>query len=364
MPDLQKLSQQKERILSTIRVRGPSLPVGIAKSTGLSPLFASAFLSELFAEKRIKISNMKVGSSPLYFLEGQEAQLERFIEHLNGREKEALLKLKESKTLEDEKLAPVTRVALRAIKDFAIPVRVIDKGETKLFWRYFQAPENEVKQLLQEILHPEQFKPKETPRIEIAQPLSQQSINQPAQLIQEAPKSQELIPIQTPQTQLSQISQTTPLSIPSQPLIQPTAQIPVKEKSQAKEQPKETQLEIPKLPRKKAQKKPKKVPSFKFVEKIKEYLLAKDIEILEEITKKNKEFMAKIRLDTQFGKQEYFLVAKEKRKILEDDLIIAMQKAQQEKMPALFMAPGKPDKNAEAHLSLWRNLIKFEKIHF
>jgi len=58
----------KERILSLLRRRGPSLPVHIAKETGLSILFAGAFLSELVADKQIKFTDMKVGSSPIYFL--------------------------------------------------------------------------------------------------------------------------------------------------------------------------------------------------------------------------------------------------------------------------------------------------------
>ncbi|OGJ16542.1 hypothetical protein A3K74_00355 [Candidatus Pacearchaeota archaeon RBG_13_33_26] len=137
----QDAMQLKEKIISFIQLRGPSLPVHIAKETGLSILFASAFLSELFNEKRINISNLKVGSSPLYFISGQEPQLEDFSRYLKSKEKEAFLFLKEKRILRDSELHPAIRVALREIKDFAIPFR---KGE-EVYWRYFTIPEEEIR---------------------------------------------------------------------------------------------------------------------------------------------------------------------------------------------------------------------------
>lgn len=133
----QDVMQLKEKMISLIKLKGPSLPVHVAKSTGLSILFASAFLSELFYEKRIKISNLKVGSSPLYFISGQEPQLENFSKYLKSKEKEAFLLLQEKKILKDSELQPAIRVALKEIKDFAIP---FEKNEES-YWRYFLSEE-------------------------------------------------------------------------------------------------------------------------------------------------------------------------------------------------------------------------------
>ena len=77
---------------------------------------------------------------------------------------------------------------------------------------------------------------------------------------------------------------------------------------------------------------------------------------------KKKEFAGKIRIDSLFGKQEFYLMAKDKKKITETDINLALQKAQSEKMIAVILSPGILDKNAEEHLKQWRNLIKFEKI--
>ena len=130
-------SEIKEKILSTLRLRGPNLPVPLSKEIGMSPLFTSAFLSELLSEKKLRISHMKIGSSPAYFLPGQEPQLEKFAQHLKSREKDAFELLQQKKVLQDTKQLPAIRVALRSIKDFAIPF----KKEGEIFWRYLTTPE-------------------------------------------------------------------------------------------------------------------------------------------------------------------------------------------------------------------------------
>lgn len=138
------VSSIKEKIIEYIRERGPSLPANLTKISGMNLTFTSAILSELLAERKIKISNLKVGSSPLYYLEGQEEKLENFIDNLKPVEKDAFLKLKQNRILEDEKQSPQIRVALRSIKDFAIPIKV---GE-KLFWKYHLLSDEKAKEAI------------------------------------------------------------------------------------------------------------------------------------------------------------------------------------------------------------------------
>ncbi|MBS3124545.1 hypothetical protein J4437_08020, partial [Candidatus Woesearchaeota archaeon] len=135
----------KNRIVEIIKLKGPSLPIQLAKQLNISSLFVSAFLSELAEEKRIKISSLKVGGSPLYFLEGQENQLEKFQQFLNSKEKEAFELLKQSQILRDSEQEPAIRVALRAIKDFAIAF----KKDEEIFWRYILVSESDVKNILE-----------------------------------------------------------------------------------------------------------------------------------------------------------------------------------------------------------------------
>lgn len=132
----QDTSEIKEKIIVILRKNGPSLPVHIAREIESSILFTSAFLSELASEKRIKISHMKVGNSPLYYLSGQEQLLEKSSHYLKSKEKEAFTLLKEKKFIKDSGQDPAIRVALREIKDFAIPF----KKDEEIFWRYFTIP--------------------------------------------------------------------------------------------------------------------------------------------------------------------------------------------------------------------------------
>ena len=83
----QDTSNIKEKILSVLRRRGPGLPVHIATELKMSGLFASAFLSELVSEKKIKLSYMRVGNSPLYYIPGQEHMIEKFSGYLKSKEK-------------------------------------------------------------------------------------------------------------------------------------------------------------------------------------------------------------------------------------------------------------------------------------
>ena len=285
MVGIEKLYDHKNKILSTISIRGPSLPVQISKAINMSLLFTSAFLSELFSEKKVKISNLRIGSSPLYFIEGQEEKLENFIEHLNQREKEAFILLKKEKILDDEKQTPVVRVALREIKDFAVPINIKSNEGIKLFWKFFTTTEEEIKNIFQ----------------------------------MKEPTKEEII---SPKKEVEEIKEI------------------IKEKKQKTEIKEESN----------------------FSKKIKDYISSKDIEITDILTEKKKELKAKIRIDIIFGKQEFLLIAKDKKKLFEKDLISLTEEIKNEKLPLYIIIPGDLDKKAKEYLRLWKNLIRVEKI--
>jgi len=151
------VQEKKRKIISFLEDNGPSLPVRIAKAIQMDPVFASAILSELLGTKQVKLSHMKIGSSPLYLIPGQEQRLEEQTENLKSVEKEAYLKLEEEKVITDEEETPAIRVALRNIKDFATPF----KFEEKIMWKYSFTPEEEIQKLLSP---PQKEEPKEVPK--------------------------------------------------------------------------------------------------------------------------------------------------------------------------------------------------------
>lgn len=147
-----RLSEIKTEIVNFLKINGPSLPNEIARKINKPLLITSAILSEMVNEKRIKISHMKIGSSPLYFLDGQENQLEKFEKYLKNKEKEALNLLKKNKILNNENLEPSIRVALSNIKDFAKPIRIKIKEKEIVFWKYFLVNNKEVEEIVKNII--------------------------------------------------------------------------------------------------------------------------------------------------------------------------------------------------------------------
>ena len=302
----QDTSQLKEKIISILRTRGPSLPVHVAKETGLSMLFASAFLSELFSEKKIKISDMKIGSSPIYFIPGQESKLENFSHHLKSKEKDAFELLKERKFLKDREQEPAIRVALRAIKDFAIPF----KKEEEIYWRYFA--------------------------------ISQEEFN----------IKKEIIPSKLGILQ----SETTSEEEKSQ--INEKKELPKEEKI-----PKEGELNIFEKPPEKKKKKivkkkiisKKKKQDEKLFQKVKEFLSKENIEIVDFQNLSKDELILKI-IENQ---KEKILIAYNKKRVTELDIIKTYKKIENKDIPYILLIKGEPSKKLS---DLIETLKKLDKI--
>ncbi len=269
---MQDTTNIKLKIISLIEQKGPNLPVRIAGELGLSPLFASAFLSELLSEKKIKISNLRVGNSPLYFISGQEPKLEDFSEHLKSKEKEAFLLLKENKFLVDAKQEPAIRIALRAIKDFAIP---FGKDE-KLIWRYFTIPESEFKR---------------------------------TEEIKEIPKKE----------------------------------------TEKKQETKEKKIVKKRIAKKRDE---------KFFDKVKEFLSEKSIEIIgiEGVSQNN------ITLKINKNNKEELVIAYNKRRIGEEEIIKANKQAKEIGLPYTILSLGEPTKKIQNLIEAAKNLSKIEKL--
>ncbi len=298
--------QTRERIISLLRINGPSLPVHIAKGTGLSILFASAFLSELFYEKEISISNIKVGSSPLYFLPGQEPQLERFSHYLKSKEKEAFLLLKENKFLKDSEQQPAIRVALREIKDFAIAFKI---GE-EIYWRYFIIPE-------------EEFDKKEKPALI------------------EVKKELEVIPEEKQEEEKSEEDK-----------LGDEGEGVKEELNIFEEKPQKTER------KRTTRKRNSKKQDEQFFNKVKEFLSEKNIEIID-IQSFNKNDLA---LKVKEEKEEKLLIAYNKKKITSADLIKAYKKSLEANLPYIILSLGEPAKNLKELISAIKELSKIDRI--
>ena len=299
----------KEKMLSIFKSRGPSLPVHIAKETDLSILFASAFLSELIAEKKLRISSMKVGNSPLYFLSGQEPMLENFSEYLKGKEKEAFNILKEKKFMKDSETEPPIRVALREIKDFAIPFKV----EGDIYWKYFTADENEfiASKFVEDkpkFFHKIQFVEKKP---EVFEETIEESI--PKAIVEMEKELSEKIPG-------GKLSRT------------------------------KTKKTLPK------KKKPKE--NEKFLDLVKEFLSKSSVEIISIEGLKKDELILKVKVHGE----EQILAAYNKRKISEKDIIKASKKASEFNLRYSVLSMGELPRKISDLIEALKGIKDIEKI--
>lgn len=152
--------QDQERILSFLRATGPTLPSKVAKSIRSEILIASAHLSDLAAQGKVKISHLKVGGSPLYYLAGQEAQLLNFAqENLNPKDIRVLSLLREKGILRESSLELFSKVSLRSLKDFATPMQVTVGNQKELFWRWHLLSTEEFNQRISEVISDSEPKP-------------------------------------------------------------------------------------------------------------------------------------------------------------------------------------------------------------
>ena len=134
---------RREIVLNFIQRNGPSVPGQVYKELGMDTLLTSAFMSELVINNDLKVSSVKFGGSPLYYIVGQEAQLEKYVEILHEKERKAVQMLKERLVLRDVKLEPVIRVALRNAKDYAKPLFVTLAGQKEIFWKWYLLKDSE-----------------------------------------------------------------------------------------------------------------------------------------------------------------------------------------------------------------------------
>jgi hypothetical protein len=305
-------TELKEKIISTIESKGPTLPIQIAKETGMNTIFSSAFLSELYNEKKIKMSHLRVGSSPVYFIEGQEPQLEKFANYLKSKEKEAFQILKENKFLEDSKLQPAIRVALREIKDFAIPF----KKDEEIFWKFFTISDDEIRKILEE-------------------PEKQEELEKRKEIISQD-KKEKIIEKNENEKKTLDIFDKEP----------PKKKEPVKKvakKTTTKPRAKKTTTK----------------KDENFFNKIKEHLANQKIEIIDIINFKNDEAKIKIKKENT----EELLFVFNKKKITEKEILKSNKEASEMELKYTLLSFGEITKKLNDFIDAIKNLSEIGKIN-
>ena len=155
-----------------------------------------------------------------------------------------------------------------------------------------------------------------------------------------------------------------PININGEPAWQwhLSKQLPTQAKQLLKQikRPEENQTKI--VPETKIQPKAKKEDTFS--KDVETFFIKSNIKILEkEIVRKNSESNFVIRIASQIGHLEMFVCAKNKKKISDQDIMLAHQKGQNKKMPTLFLTTGEHTKKSKEYLEkTLKGFMIFKKI--
>jgi len=301
----------RNKVLMFVRQQGPLLPVTISQGLSLNTIMVGAMLSELIAHKLVKITSCKIGSSPLYYVPGQENKLTKIRDYLSQKPKQIFDILKENKILRDSELEPWQRVAVREIKDFAHQLDVTIEESTEVFWKWYMLNDEETNKLISKHLNPK----------EQVEEIKEEVKEEIKEIVKEEVKEERIEP-------------------PKQEIV--------------KEEPKEI-------------KKPKQTTLTKEIKIVESPLRTKalnlfsqsNIELLEELVSKKTECSFKIKFNSLIGSLTFLAIAKKKAKLNEDDVHIAHSMGIHEKLPVLLLAK---DIAKKAQQTLEDKGIVFKKI--
>ena len=303
----------KEEIIKVLRAKGPLVPNEIKRTigTGGDTFIFGAILSELSGRGLVKISSLKKGGSPLYFLPGQEKMLEHFIEYHNPKDQQTIHLLKEKKVLRDRSLELFERVSLRQIKDFAKQFKVKSSQGEELFWRYYLVPAEEAFALLQKKARPQKSSSQIPP-----QPKSKQS--QPKARIITADE-----PLQTVSKNLN-----------TQPKVPETQKTFKEPESSSPPTPNKASKELVKTP---------------FLTLLENYFSQAGIKVLsQEQISKEREYEFDLIIPSAVGAMKMYCRARNKKKLNEGDVAPALLKAKMKDLPCFFLTTGDFTKKALA----------------
>src|SRR3989338_863981 len=295
--------ETRDKILEVVKAKGPVLPVQISKEIGSNILMASAHLAELTASNRLKISTIKVGGSPLYYLPGQESMLQRYITNMNDKEKRAFDLINQSKILRDSEQEPVIRVALREIKDFAFPLNVTHNNNKEIFWKLYLTPNEEAEQLIKERLQilekPIERKIEKVQKQEIREKIEEK----PIEAIKKETKPKEI----------------------------------------RKYKPRDKEDD--------------------FLKDVMKFFEKNNINVISsEIIKKSSEIDFIVEIPSVVGNLQYYCKARNKKKISDSDLSNAYVKGQLKRLPVLVLSPGDLSAKAQEMIGRELNNLTFKKV--
>lgn len=379
------MKDAESKILSIVQSRGPVTPAQITKELKLDSTFVGAYLSNLAGSKKILITHAKIGTSPLYYVKGQEPKLIVLCKYLDDKEKRTHDLLNEKKVLSDKDQEPITRVALRQLKDFAIQVTVNLPEGPLTYWKYYLITNEEAAGLIKKELHLDKPSITEEQKIESTieevVPTSEEidvqkkSLDDKQREIEDLRKELEKKQFEIEKQKIDQekeeLEKQKNEAETKYNLLKDKLKVDLEEQLKAeREQLAKERIELEKYKKEimeelKSKKntsnnssvkseetleKPKNLSDENddFVKQLVIYFDDKKIDVLEySLIKKNSELDLIVEIPSVVGRVKYFCKAKNKKRCSEGDLSTAFVQAQSKNLPSLFVTTGEITKKAK-----------------
>jgi hypothetical protein len=294
----------RETVVAFINSHGPAVPMQIGKHMGMNSMLAGAMLSELSGKGILKISKLKVGGSPVYYVPGQESLLVKFIEYLPDKDRQTVQLLERENVLRENQLTPLLRASLHNIPDFAIPLDVSFNQQKETFWKWHLVSDEETSERIKIILQPPRPEPK-------PEPLKARPEPRPRPVQRQEPVEHP-VPI-AEQTHLVESDEPISVILPGQ-----------------------------------APHNPGDPATDDFLASLLVFFSKNNIKIVEQqCLKKKAEYDFVLRLPSSVGELTYYCKAKAKKKLADTDVSGAFVQGQLRKLPVLLIGTGELAKKAQ-----------------
>ena len=330
---------QREEIVSFVRMSGPVLPVQIAKKLETDVMIASAMLSELVSTKNMRLTRLAIGGSPLYYLPGQESLLGNKLYHvMNSMEKEAYNLIKEKEVVAENELTPAVRVALKGLKDFAFALYVREGDKEYAFWRFYLVGDERAQEIIRK-------------KIGSVEPLKEEKVEPVKEEVKPEPVKE------VPKVEVKVGEKVEEKIVEKRPEITADALENLK-----RELISELRVKVDTPNLKKEIVKKVELDS-KFYLKISNFCESYKLKVIEALpVKKGKEYDLVVEVPSNMGLLRYYMKAKEKASISDTDLALAYGDGELRKLPVLFLSNGNLTKKAEAYMAKLKGYLVFKKL--
>ncbi|MEM4397030.1 MAG: hypothetical protein QW757_00210 [Candidatus Woesearchaeota archaeon] len=387
----------KDKVLAFVKQNGPVLPRDVSKEFKVDTFFTGAILSTLVENKELKITNAKIGGSPLYYCEGQEHKLDILYKYLPGKEKEAYNFLKEKKVVRENNLEPAIRVAIKNIKDFAKPLEVNvnnnkenNNNNKEIFWKWYLISNAEAEKIIRDLILQETYNNNIINQHNIIKKETKENLylkeEKKEDIIEK--KIEEKIDEKTKENleyRKEKLKEYVQIESKENEEIKNT-EVEI-DKKEINENKKEENKEVMKKESKKEnlnnkyfeEEQNKKIEQNEklsldieellknnkdsFFNEILNLFKKNNVDLLSyKIIRKNSDFEFYIIINTGFGKLNYFCKAKDKKKIDDKELSSIYVLSQMNKLPILYLSKGELTKKAKEILEKEFKNICFYKL--